>query len=215
MRYGFLSTHAPTACGLASFNAALAGSLTSGDDSGGIVRVAGRGERHRPSDEVTHVWAADETAGWRGAADALNTFDVAVIQHEYGIYPGQDGADVLRLMRRVDVPSIVVLHTVLSRPTPRQKSVLEQVAAVADAVVTMTGTAHDRLLIGYDVDPAKISVIPHGVTEHDAAPVARNARPHMLTVPAGRACWPCLLAVGGRLALAWQVACVSGRLAIE
>ncbi len=69
---------------------------------------------------------------------------------------------MLPLLRRLTVPSIVVLHTVLSQPSPRQKYVLEQIVAAAGAVVTMTDTARDRLLVGYVVDPAKVTVIPHG-----------------------------------------------------
>nr|BFE70856.1 glycosyltransferase [Actinoplanes digitatis] len=128
-----------------------------------------------------HTWLALEAGGWRAAADALNGHDVAIVQHEYGIYPGTDGADVLRLMRRLTVPSIAVLHTVLAWPTPRQKSLLEQIVATAGAVVTMTGTAHDRLVVGYDVDPAKISVIPHGAAVPAGPAVARGPRPHLLT----------------------------------
>ena len=177
-RYGFLSTHPPPQCGLATFNSALAASLTAGDAAAGIVRV---GDRDPSGPEVAHTWPANDAGGWRDAADALNVYDVAIIQHEYGIYPGADGADVLRLMRRLVVPSIVVLHTVLSRPTPRQKSLLEQIVATASAAVTMTGTARDRLFAGYDVAPGKVSVIPHGVGDHDGTPVVRKTQPHMLT----------------------------------
>ena len=181
IRYGLLSTHPPTHCGLATFNAALADSLTAGSAFAGVVRVTAAGDDSPSGADVRHTWPARQAGGWREAAEALNTFDVAIIQHEYGIYPGADGADVLRVIRRLDVPSIVVLHTVLSRPTPRQKSVLEQVVAAAGAAVTMSGTAHDRLLVGYDVDPAKVSIIPHGAADHTAIPVVRKPRPHMLT----------------------------------
>jgi glycosyltransferase involved in cell wall biosynthesis len=183
IRYGLLSTHPPTRCGLATFNAALADSLTSSGARTGIVRVAGDGDHTTPdrTADVAHTWPAREAGGWRDAADALNMFDVALIQHEYGIYPGADGADVLRLMRRLAVPSIVVLHTVLSRPTPRQRSVLEQVVAAAGAAVTMTGTARDRLLTGYGVDPAKVSVIPHGAADLATIPIVRRSQPHLLT----------------------------------
>ena len=177
-RFGFLSTHPPTRCGLATFNSALAASVTAGGATAGIVRV---GDRDPSGPEVAHTWPANDTGGWRDAADALNAYDVAIIQHEYGIYPGADGADVLRLMRRLVVPSIVVLHTVLSRPTPRQKSLLEQIVATANAAVTMTGTAQDRLLVGYDVDPGKVSVIPHGATDHTQTPSVRQTKPHLLT----------------------------------
>jgi glycosyltransferase involved in cell wall biosynthesis len=96
------------------------------------------------------------------AAAALNSFDVAVVQHEYGIYGGPDGDTVIEILRRLSVPTIVVLHTVLAQPTAHQRSVLEEVVSVADAVVVMTGTAQRRLRAGYAVDQAKVVLIPHG-----------------------------------------------------
>ena len=104
MRFGLLSTYPPTRCGLATFNAALAGSLIATGASAGVVRVAEPADLRLPvpvtgGEEVTvtHNWSTREADGWRAAADALNAFDTAIIQHEYGIYPGADGADVLRL----------------------------------------------------------------------------------------------------------------------
>ncbi|MCO1595345.1 glycosyltransferase [Micromonospora sp. RHAY321] len=179
--YGFLSTHPPTRCGLATFNSALAAQLTADGTRGGIVRVTDHGDEPRPGPGVVHTWSAQTPAGWRDAAAALNTFDVAIIQHEYGIYPGNDGEDVLPLMRRLTVPSIVVLHTVLRQPSARQRSLLEQIVATAGAVVTMTDTARDRLLVGYAVTPDKVTVIPHGAVDHAGVPVDRRARPHLLT----------------------------------
>ncbi|MBA3488618.1 MAG: glycosyltransferase [Longispora sp.] len=180
-RYGFLSTHLPTQCGLATFNASLVAHLTRGDVRGGVVRVTNSKEDHSSGPDVVHTWSAHETAGWRDAASALNSFDVAIVQHEYGIYPGSDGEDVLPLLRRLMVPSIVVLHTVLTQPTARQKSLLQQIVAAAGAVVTMTNTARERLLDGYVVDAAKVTVIPHGANDHASTPVETRRRPHLLT----------------------------------
>ncbi|GIM96291.1 glycosyltransferase [Paractinoplanes toevensis] len=181
IRYGFLSTHPPTRCGLATFNASLAAHLGGTGLPGGIVRVTASGDDPAPVAGVEHTWTAGETAGWRATAEVLNTFDIAVVQHEYGIYPGRDGGEVLAVLRRLTVPSIVVLHTVLSRPTPSQKSLLEEIVAVAGAVVTISATAHDRLLLGYAVDPTKVSVIPHGAADHAGVPAGPRARPHLLT----------------------------------
>lgn len=181
--YGFLSTHPPTLCGLATFNSALAAHLTTDGTPSGIVRVTEAGDDQRPGPGVVQTWRATTTAGWRDVVAALNGYDVAVVQHEYGIYPGKDGEDVLPLLRRLTTPSIVVLHTVLSNPTVEQRSLLEQIVAAADAVVTMTDTAYDRLLLGYHVDARKVGVIPHGVTGHPAAAPAPVRQPgsHLLT----------------------------------
>ncbi|GGO66719.1 glycosyltransferase [Nonomuraea cavernae] len=179
--YGFLSTHPPTQCGLATFNSALAAHLTRGGTSGGIVRVAAEGDDIRLLPEVVHTWAPGGPGGWQAAASALCDFDVAIVQHEYGIYPGANGRDVLPLIRSLTVPVIVVLHTVLTGPTVAQRALLEQIVAAADAIVTMTGTARDRLLAGYRVDAGKVSVIPHGAPDHTRVRARRRLRPHLLT----------------------------------
>jgi glycosyltransferase involved in cell wall biosynthesis len=184
--YGFLSTYPPTQCGLATFNAALSTHLNT-TGGAGVVRllagdsVSGGIELERNAPRVVHTWHTDAAGGWRAAANALNRFDVAVLQHEYGVYPGDAGDEVLPLLRALKIPSIVVLHTVLSHPDPLQRSVLERLAAAADAVVTMTDTARQRLATGYAVDPRKISVIPHGAASHSAAPQAAHEVPHLLT----------------------------------
>jgi polysaccharide biosynthesis protein PslF len=185
--YGFLSTYPPTQCGLATFNAALATHLTAGSGGGGVVRLladdtAGGGlPLDRTAPRVAHTWRTDRPGGWVAATNALNRFDVAIVQHEYGIYPGDAGAEVLPLLRALKVPTIVVLHTVLSSPDELQRRVLERIVATAQAVVTMTDTARQRLITGYRVEPRKIAVIPHGAASHTSAPRDHHDRPHLLT----------------------------------
>ncbi|GLZ00095.1 glycosyltransferase [Actinoplanes sp. NBRC 103695] len=181
IRYGFLSTHPPTRCGLATFNSALAAHLGEDGLAGGVVRVVASGDDPAPAPGVVHTWSPATPSGWRDTAEVLNTFDVAVVQHEYGIYPGRDGGDVLSVLRRLTVPSLVVLHTVLTQPTPMQKTLLEQIVAEADAVVTITGAAYDRLVLGYAVDASKVSVIPHGASAFGGPPSLPHPQPHLLT----------------------------------
>ncbi|ANZ41855.1 hypothetical protein BBK82_43930 [Lentzea guizhouensis] len=117
------------------------------------------------------------------AAAVLNRCDVAVVQHEYGIYAGRDGAEVLSVLARLRVPVIVVLHTVLTTPTSGQRQVLEAVVDHADAVVTMSEAARNRLLAGYAVErPGEVVVIPHGAVPTDrSAPGAPDRGPLVLT----------------------------------
>ena len=106
-----------------------------------------------------------------------NGFDVVIVQHEYGIYGGPDGSDIISLLGALRVPSIVVLHTVLARPTVRQRMILVDAVDAASAVVVMSQTACSRLLAIYGPDPAKVSVIPHGSADFLAAPVRRRLNP--------------------------------------
>ncbi len=184
-RYGFVSTYPPTQCGLASFTAALHRALTaSAIDEGCIVRLVEAPEP-RPSADVVAEWVDGDPAGMARAAARLNDADVVVLQHEFGVYGGTDGKEVLSLLAALRVPTVVVLHTVLVRPTPHQREVLEAVVAAADSVVTMTGTARDRLIAHYLVDPRKVEIIAHGVPDmrpaSGLAPAFHTGQPTVLT----------------------------------
>lgn len=159
-RFGILSTFPPTECGIATFSAALAAGLVANDATVDVVRC---GATPRLEDaSVLATLAVDPAAGLRSPIDVLNATDVVIVQHEYGLYSGADGADVLDVTDRIDVPMIVVAHTVLTTPTANQRLVLERICDAADAVVVMTETARSRLAAGFDVDLSKVLVVPHG-----------------------------------------------------
>ena len=161
---GVLSTYPPTACGLATFAAALTGGLrVVGVDRVGVVRVSDGAIASADPAVVAHL-RSGSPASQRAAQRALEQFDCAVIQHEFGIYGGSDGEEILDVMAGLSVPAITTLHTVPLRPTPRQRHVLEAVAHLSSAAVTMTETARSRLFTGFDVDPRKVTTIPHGAT---------------------------------------------------
>jgi glycosyltransferase involved in cell wall biosynthesis len=187
IRFGFLSTFPPTRCGLATFTHSLATALLR--HSGREVRIVrvldgleGRGGAPTPLHAVQN---ADLVAGDRAsilrAASALSTGDIAIVQHEYGIYGGADGDEVLQVMRAVRVPIIAVLHTVLAHPTSGQKSVLERVGALAASVVVMTETARTLLIGHYAVPSSKVVLIPHGVHEAHVIPRDREHGRKVLT----------------------------------
>jgi glycosyltransferase involved in cell wall biosynthesis len=178
--YGILSTYPPTQCGLATFSAALARGLEMNGASVGIVRVAdGTGS---PDPRVLAELDNGSPASVAEAAAELSNCDVAMVQHDYGLYGGPDGDEVLEIMRRLTVPSIVVAHTVLVEPTIHQKQVLEEIVDTASAVVVMAQTAAQRLCSRFDVDPSKVTVINHGAANPDPAyRPARGGRPMLLS----------------------------------
>jgi polysaccharide biosynthesis protein PslF len=180
---GMLSTYPPTQCGLATFSAALIQHLQLGSGALGVVRVVDDPELPPGPDVVGHlVNGSGDSAG--AAVRRLNRFDVVVVQHEYGIYGGPDGVDVLPIVDALTVPTIIVLHTVLQDPTAAQRRILLRLLAAADVVVTMTHTAKRRLVASYDADAARIVVIPHGAVDlGHGAPAERRpgGRPLVLT----------------------------------
>ncbi len=171
--FGMLSTYPPTQCGLATFSHALVRHLVGSGADVGIVRVVDSPQPPQP--RVVHELVLGERRAARPAAAALNLHDVAIVQHEYGIFGGRDGADVLDVLADVRVPVISVLHTVLTSPTPNQRRVLAGVVAASSVVVTMTLTARQRLLDGWDVDPGKVMVIAHGAEDNRAPELGHDA----------------------------------------
>jgi glycosyltransferase involved in cell wall biosynthesis len=172
---GLLSTYPPTQCGLATFSAALTDELRRSSTAVGVVRVVESPESH-PGPEVVGHLVNGSTTSARSAVRTLNRHDAVLVQHEYGIYGRHDGQDVLDVVEGLTVPSIVVLHTVLRHPTPRQRRILARLVYRADMAVTMTQTARQRLVDRYGADPSRVVVIPHGAFDHRARS-RRHGRP--------------------------------------
>ena len=180
--FGILSSYPPTPCGLATFSAALASGLSVHDSDVGVVRVVDAGGHLSNSDRVIGQLVNGSPRSVVASSDALNQSDVAVVQHEYGLYGGTDGDEVLEILGALHVPSIVIAHTILTNPTPHQWSVLNDVAALADQVVVMTEAARFRLCESFDVDARKVTTIAHGAAVPRARVVPdRVGHPVMLT----------------------------------
>ena len=176
---GILGTYPPTVCGLATFSAALADGLSANDAGVNVIRIAD-GSSTREARVVGEL-ESGRSKSVTACSELLNHNTIAIIQHEYGIYGGADGDEVVEIIRGLRVPSIVVAHTVLKHPTPHQRSVLEAIVDLADQVVVMSEAANDRLCRGYAVDATKITTIPHGATVPPGVPARRAGRPTLLT----------------------------------
>ncbi len=75
-----------------------------------------------------HFEIHEETIGeYVKAAEFLNKarYDVVSLQHEYGIFGGEAGCNVIELLSRLEMPVVTTLHTVLAKPTARQRDVMD------------------------------------------------------------------------------------------
>ncbi len=176
LTFGILSTYPPTPCGLATFSAALASGLSARGDEVRVVRLADGSTSS--SCRVVGELVDGSAASMAAAVDLLSGCDVAIVQHEYGVYGGYDGDEILEVLGALRVPSIVVAHTVLSDPSPHQRAVLEAVADRAGRLVVMSDAARARLCSRYAVSADKVDTIPHG-----AAIPSRPRRQHRLDRP--------------------------------
>jgi glycosyltransferase involved in cell wall biosynthesis len=116
--------------------------------------------------EVHHRVRRDEHADYIQVARTLDRCaSVVSIQHEYGIWGGEDGAYVLDFVDSLRVPAVATLHTVLRDPTAGQRAVLSELVARTEATVVMSRSAGTLLRNVYGVEPERLHIIPHGVPD--------------------------------------------------
>jgi len=182
-KIGILSSALPTRCGIAAFTAALGGALSAPDTRVSVVRVVDHADEvSEPHEPIVGYLVNDKSSSKTIAINELNKCDVAIIQHEYGLYGGRDGGDVVTVLDGLHVPRIAILHTVLPRPTPHQLKVLNEVIARVDAVVIMTVAAENILRQVYHVANMEVRVIAHGATLFgDTVDESPAPRPRILT----------------------------------
>ena len=159
-----MSTYPPTHCGLATFASALSkGMLDVGAREVGVIDVSGM-VAPTTSGPVVASLQAHSSKSRIEVARVINGYDFLLLQHEFGIFGGDDGCEILDVLEDVHVPVIVTLHTVPLLPTNGQRRVLEALATRVDVLVAMTNVARDRFVDLYDIDETKVVVIPHGAT---------------------------------------------------
>ena len=165
MRTAIVSTYPPRACGIGTFAADVRSTLLGVDGVERVDFVAVVNEPSRPQRRGLLSTIGQSVRGdYVRAARTLSRLDVdaVLLQHEYGIFGGLDGAYVLSFAKELAQPLVVTLHTVLSQPTPNQLAVLTELCERAELVIVMTDTAERMLVECGACAEDKIRVVPHG-----------------------------------------------------
>ena len=63
------------------------------------------------------------------------------------------------------MPVVTTLHTVLAKPTARQRDVMDWIVSASAKIVVMSEKGHELLRSIHDVPARKIEVIPHGIPD--------------------------------------------------
>lgn len=158
-----VGTYPPTACGLATFTSNLREAIAGSEStwSASVVRVVDEDVREGSGEVVAH-WVAGDRQSLLHAQRRLEQFDAVLLQHEYGLFGGEDGDEVLELVSGLTVPLVAVLHTALLEPSTHQRHVLEQLIEAASLVVVQSEAARLRILAVHGADPEQVVVVPHG-----------------------------------------------------
>jgi glycosyltransferase involved in cell wall biosynthesis len=166
-RLAVLGNHLPRRCGIATFTTHLADALVEAlaDVDGFVIAMNDSGRRYAYPPRVRFEIDEGDLGAYRRAADFLNVnhVDVLSVQHEYGIFGGKAGADLLALLRELRMPIVTTLHTILSAPNPSQRMVLEELAWLSERLVVMSESGAALLKRVHGIPDDQIDLIPHGI----------------------------------------------------
>jgi len=168
-RIAVVGNYLPRRCGIATFTTDLCDALHAeyGTTELLALPVNDFEEGYDYPARVRFELSEDNLASYRQAADFLNfsNVDLVCLQHEYGIFGGRAGGHILELLRRLRMPFVTTLHTVLRQPTPDQRAVMEEIASLSDRLIVMSQQSVEILQEVFHVSAEKIDLIPHGIPD--------------------------------------------------
>ncbi|MPM17112.1 hypothetical protein SDC9_63497 [bioreactor metagenome] len=164
----FISSYPPRECGIATYSQDLINALETKFGHTFQISVCAletTDEKFQYPNIVTGTFNTSEISEYSATADKINldhNIKAVVIQHEFGFYNINNGADFLYFIQRIIAPVIIVFHTVLPNPDEKIKKMVVAMVAECDAVVVMTETSKGVLNQDYGIDESKVEVIAHG-----------------------------------------------------
>jgi glycosyltransferase involved in cell wall biosynthesis len=166
-RIAIIGNYLPRRCGIATFTTDLCDAIHAeyGTTELLALPVNDTEEGYSYPARIRFELSQDELASYRQAADFLNfsNIDLVCLQHEYGIFGGAAGVHILELLRRLQMPIVTTLHTVLREPNFDQRIVMEEIAALSDRLIVMSRQSAEILQEVFHVPISKIDLIPHGI----------------------------------------------------
>jgi glycosyltransferase involved in cell wall biosynthesis len=168
-KIAFIGNYLPRKCGIATFTYDLRKALThqgSGPECF-VVAVNDRLESYAYSPEVRFEIAEQDLPSYRLAADFLQSanVDALCVQHEFGIYGGAAGSHLLALLRRLDLPIVTQLHTILEEPSLEQMDVMQELIRLSTRFIVMNKRGRRILKETYNTPSDRIDLIPHGIPD--------------------------------------------------
>ena len=173
MKIAYIGTYPPRECGIGTFTNNLFKSMLVNTESrkhgdeGFVIALNDHDLTYNYPEEVKLTIRQEHQEDYLKAVKFINlsSAEICILEHEFGIFGGQNGVYVLPLLNRLEIPLIVTLHTIIKTPSYNEKAVLQEICKMAHKVVVMSLKAIEFLVSIYNLPEEKIVFIEHGVPD--------------------------------------------------
>ncbi|WP_298393544.1 glycosyltransferase [Flavobacterium sp.] len=177
----FITTYPPRECGIATYSQDLRNAIQEKFGHSFSLKVCAinvASSNFNYPDEVKYTLVSSDKEAFSALAAKINADkNIAMIflQHEFGLFSGEHGDFLLKLLKHLKRPITTTFHTVLPNPNPKLKKVVRKIVDCSDAVIVMTTASSLILRTDYGIAVQKIAVIPHGTHLVSSGTVANTS----------------------------------------
>lgn len=164
----FVSTFPPVKCGIASFTQDLINAINFILKNDQLIKVCALENNKTKTSynfQVCDTMDGHNLQSCIETAEFINQdkeLELVVIEHEFGLYGGESGNNVLEFLEKIEVPFIARFHTVLPSPDEVRLHHIQTIAKLAGKLIVMTRNSACILVEDYGIDKDSIIIIPHG-----------------------------------------------------
>ncbi len=164
----FVSSYPPRECGIATYTQDLRHAIQEKFGHSLLLNVCAlesKESNFNYPDEVKYILQTQEEEQYALLTKKINAnknIKMIFLQHEFGLFGGDNGNYLLKFMAHLKRPISTTFHTVLPNPNKQLKKVVRKIVDYSDTIIVMTNTSASILKRDYGVAERKIVVIAHG-----------------------------------------------------
>jgi glycosyltransferase involved in cell wall biosynthesis len=165
----FLGNFPPKECGIATFTQDLVSSMNKRFNpqvKSRVIALNDDAQMYNYDSRVVFQVNKDDINDYISTAKKINqnkNVKLICIQHEFGIFGGENGDHLIPFLELIEKPIVVTFHSVLPDPDVARKRIVQFICDKASAVIVMANRAIEILHEHYGVGKEKLHLVYHGI----------------------------------------------------
>lgn len=167
-KIAFIGNSLPRRCGIATFTNDIESAISENLNlNTSVFAMTDSGQSYDYPKKVIFEIHSDIKSDYLKAANFINNngFEIVCLQHEFGIFGGEAGENILLLLDSLKIPIVTTLHTIIENPLPKYSEAFQRIIKASAKLIVMAQKGSNILQEIYGVKADKIEVIAHGIPD--------------------------------------------------